>query len=58
MRNSPLLLAGLLAAIFTTWFVNSSNLASEDKANRTEQNRTEQNRTEQNRTETPYIVLM
>ncbi|GAN33911.1 IPT/TIG domain-containing protein [Candidatus Brocadia sinica] len=46
MRNrSTLLLAGLVAAMLATWFIDSSNLASED---RTEQNRTEQNRTEQN----------
>lgn len=47
MRNSPLLLAGLLAAILATWFIDSSNLASEDKANSTAQHSTQ----------TPYIVL-
>ncbi len=59
MRNrSTLLFAGLLAAILATWFIDSSNLASEDSANRTEQNRTQQNTTEHNRTQTPSIVLM
>lgn len=46
MRNrSILLLAGLLVAMLATWFIDSSNLASEDRTG-----------TEQNRTETPYIV--
>ncbi|MCC7211535.1 MAG: hypothetical protein IT451_06730 [Candidatus Brocadia sp.] len=42
MRNrSILLLAGLLAAMLAMWFIDSSYLASEDKANRTQQNTTE-----------------